>query len=117
MKNIIRKYFWVILDFILIDVSLILALVLRFGEDCGSFFYLYRELFAYLPLFFYLFAVVFRLYKRIWRYLSIKDLFLITEVVTAGIFASILCFNLVEGYFLPRTVIALTWFFSLAFIG
>jgi FlaA1/EpsC-like NDP-sugar epimerase len=117
MKNIIRKYFWVILDFILIDVSLILSLILRFGEDCSPYFYLYRELFAYLPLFFYLFAVVFKLYKRIWRYLSIKDLFLITEVVTAGVFASVLCFNLVEGFFLPRTVIALTWFFSLASIG
>jgi len=117
VRTIFRRYFWIIFDFILIDVSLIFSLILRFGEDCSPYFYLYRELFVYLPLFFHLFALIFRLYKRIWRYLSIKDLFLITEVITAGLFASVLCLYLVEGFFLPRTVIVLTWFFSLAFIG
>lgn len=87
------------------------------GKDSGPYFYLYRELFVYLPLFFHLSSAIFRLYRRIWRYLSICDLFLITKVVTAGIFASILCLNLVEGFFLPRTVVALTWFFSLALVG
>jgi FlaA1/EpsC-like NDP-sugar epimerase len=49
--------------------------------------------------------------------LSIGDLFLITEVVTAGVFVSYLGLNIVHSLSLPRTVIALTWFFSLAFIG
>lgn len=117
MKNIFKRFVWVILDFILIDVSLIITLVLKYGKDCSPYFYLYRCLFVYLPLFFYLSAIIFRLYRRIWRYLSINDLFLIAEVVTAGIFASILCLNLVEGFFPPRTVMALTWFFSLALVG
>jgi FlaA1/EpsC-like NDP-sugar epimerase len=52
-----------------------------------------------------------------WRYLSISDLFLITEVVTAGILTSVLCLSLVQGFFPPRTIIALTWFFSLALVG
>ncbi len=117
MKKIFKRFVWVVLDFILIDVSLILSLVLKYGKDCGPYFYLYRELFVFLPLFFHLSAAIFRLYRRIWRYLSISDLFLITEVVTAGIFASILCLNLVEGFLPPRTVIALTWFFSLALVG
>jgi FlaA1/EpsC-like NDP-sugar epimerase len=52
-----------------------------------------------------------------WRYLSIGDLFLITEVVTAGILASVLCLNLMEGFFPPRAVIALTWFFGLSLVG
>jgi len=117
MKKILKRFIWIVLDFILIDVSLILSLVLRFGKDFGPYFYLYRELFIYLPLFLHLSAVVIRLYRRVWRYLSIGDLFLITEAVTMGVFASVLCFKLVEGFFLPRTVIALTWFFSLALVG
>ncbi len=117
MKRFFRSFSWVVLDFALIDVSLIITLVLKYGKDCSPYFYLYRGLFVYLPLFFYLSAIIFRLYRRIWRYLSINDLFLIAEVVTAGIFVSILCLNLVEGFFPPRTVMALTWFFSLALVG
>jgi len=117
MKKILKRFVWVVLDLTLIDVSLIITLVLKYGKDCSPYFYLYRELFVYLPLFFHLSAIIFRLYRRIWRYLSINDLFLITEVVTAGIFASVLCLNLVEGFFPPRTVMALTWFFSLALVG
>lgn len=117
MKKIFKRFVWVVLDLALIDVALIITLVLKYGKDCSPYFYLYRNLFVYLPLFFYLSTAIFRLYKRMWRYLSIGDLFLIAEVVTAGVFASVLCLNLVEGFFPPRTVIALTWFFSLTLVG
>jgi FlaA1/EpsC-like NDP-sugar epimerase len=117
MKNIIRRFSWVVLDLVFINVSLILSLILRFGEGWGTYFYVYRGLIIYLTGFFLLFAVIFKLYRRIWRYLSIGDLFLIAEVVTGGIFATVLCLNLVKGIAFPRTVVALTWFFSLALVG
>ena len=117
MKNIIRRFSWVVLDIIFINVSLILSLILRFGKGWEIYFYVYWESIVYLSGFFLLFAVVFRLYKRIWRYLSIGDLFLIAEVVTGGIFVTILCLNWVKGIAFPRTVVALTWFFSLALVG
>jgi len=117
MKKILKRFSWVVLDIILIDISLVITLVFKYGKDCYPYFHLYRELFIFLPLFFHLFAAIFKLYKRIWRYLSIGDLFLITEVTTAGVFASILCLRLVEGLLPPRTVVALTWFFSLALVG
>ena len=117
MKKIFKRFSWVILDIVFINVSLILSLILRFGEGWGTYFYVYRELIIYLSGFFLLFAVIFRLYKRIWRYLSIGDLFLIAEVVTGGIFGTVLCLNLVKGIAFPRTVVALTWFFSLALVG
>jgi FlaA1/EpsC-like NDP-sugar epimerase len=117
MKNIIRSFFWVVLDIVFINVSLILSLILRFGEGWRTYLYVYRELIIYLTGFFLLFAVIFKLYRRIWRYLSIGDLFLIAEVVTGGIFATVLCLNLVKGLAFPRTVVALTWFFSLALVG
>jgi len=117
MKNIIRRFYWVILDIVFINVSLVLSLILRFGKDWEIYFYVYRELIVYLTGLFLLFAIVFRLYKRIWRYLSIGDLFLIAEVVTGGIFGTVLCLNLLKGIAFPRTVVALTWFFSLALVG
>lgn len=117
MKNIVRRFSWVVLDIVFINVSLILSLILRFGEGWRAYFYVYRELFIYLSGFFLLFAVVFRLYKRIWRYLSIGDLFLIAEVVTGGIFVTVLGLNWVKGIAFPRTVVVLTWFFSLALVG
>src|SRR4030042_252759 len=117
MKNIIRRFSWIILDIVFINISLIISLILRFGKDWGTYFYVYRELIIYLSGFFLLFAVVFRLYQRVWRYLSIGDLFLIAEVVTGGIFVTVLCLNWVRGIAFPRTVVALTWFFSLALVG
>jgi len=115
--KIFRKFSWIVLDIIFINVSLILSLVLRFGKGWGTYFYVYRELIIYLSIFFLLFAFIFKLYKRIWRYLSIGDLFLITEVVTGGIFVSVLYLNWMKGIAFPRTIVALTWFFSLALVG
>jgi FlaA1/EpsC-like NDP-sugar epimerase len=117
MKKIIRRFSWVVLDIVFINVSLILSLILRFGEGWGIYFYVYRGLIIYLSGFFLLFAVIFKLYRRIWRYLSIGDLFLIAEVVTGGMLGAVLCLNWLKGIAFPRTVVALTWFFSLALVG
>ncbi|HBY56694.1 MAG TPA: nucleoside-diphosphate sugar epimerase [Candidatus Atribacteria bacterium] len=117
MKRFFKRFFWVVLDIVFINVSLIFSLILRFGEGWETYFYVYRGLIVYFIGFFLLFAVIFKLYRRIWRYLSIGDLFRITEVVTGGIFGTVLCLNWVRGITFPRTVVALTWFFSLALIG
>jgi len=117
VDKIMRKFFWVVLDLVFINISFILSLVLRFGKEWDAYFFLGSESLIYFSVSFFIFALFFRLYTRIWRYLSIGDLFLITEVVTAGVFVSYLGLNIVHSLSLPRTVIALTWFFSLAFIG
>jgi hypothetical protein len=62
MKKNLKRFVWVVLDLTLIDVALIIALVLKYGKDCSPYFYLYRELFVYLPLFFHLSTAIFRLY-------------------------------------------------------
>lgn len=117
MKRFFRSFSWIVLDIVFVNVSLILSLILRFGEDWGTYFYVYRELIVYLSGLFLLFAVILKLYRRIWRYLSIGDLFLIAEVVTGGMFVTVLGLNWVKGITFPRTVVALTWFFSLALVG
>ncbi|MCK4309309.1 MAG: Gfo/Idh/MocA family oxidoreductase, partial [Candidatus Atribacteria bacterium] len=117
MGKIFRRFFWIFLDIFFINISLILSFVLRFGKGWRAYFYVYRELFIYLSIFFLLFALIFKLYRRIWRYLSIGDLFLIAEVVTGGIFVSVLYLSWMKGIAFPRTIIALTWFLSLALVG
>lgn len=117
MKNFFRSFSWVVLDIVFINIALAISILLRFGEEFWARFYLYQETFIYLSLSFLLFAIIFKLYKRIWRYISTGDILLIIGIITVSLFISILCFNIRKGFFLPRTLIALTWFFGLTLIG
>jgi len=117
VEKFFRKFYWLVLDLLFINFALIFSLILGFGKGWSTYFYVYRELFFYLSISFLLFAQIFKLYRRVWRYLSIGDLFLIAEVVTGGMLVSVLYLSwMKELVFLP-TVVALTWFFSLALIG
>jgi FlaA1/EpsC-like NDP-sugar epimerase len=117
VQKIFRKFYWVVLDLLFINFALIFSLILAFGKDWSTYFYVYRELFFYLSISFLLFALIFKFYKRVWRYLSIGDLFLIAEVVTGGLLVSVLYLTGIKGMVFLPTIIALTWFFSLALIG
>jgi FlaA1/EpsC-like NDP-sugar epimerase len=117
VEKFFRKFYWVGLDLLFVNFALIFSLILGFGKGWSTYFYVYRELFFYLSISFILFALIFKLYKRVWRYLSISDLFLIAEVVTGGMFVSVLYLNWMKGIVFLGTVVALTWFFSLALIG
>jgi len=117
MKRIFSINFWTILDLFFINIALAISILLRFGEEFWARFYLYQETFIYLSLSFLLFAIIFKLYKRIWRYISTDDILLIIGIITVSVFISILCLNIGKGFFLPRTLIALTWFFGLTLIG
>ena len=117
MKKIFSISFWTILDIFFINIALAISILLRFGEEFWARFYLYQETFIYLSLSFLLFAIIFKLYKRIWRYISTGDILLIIGIITVSLFISILCLDIRKGFFLPRTLIALTWFFGLTLIG
>jgi len=117
MKKFFRNFSWVVSDIVFINIALAISILLRFGEEFWARFYLYQETFIYLSLSFLLFAIIFKLYKRIWRYISTGDILLIIGIITVSLFISILCLNIGKGFFLPRTLIALTWFFGLTLIG
>jgi FlaA1/EpsC-like NDP-sugar epimerase len=117
----VEKYFtkhsWVILDLLFLNFSLFFSLILAYGKDWSAYFYVYRELFLCLSISFLLFTLIFKFNKRIWRYLSIGDLFLIIKVVTGAMLVSVLYLSWMKGMLFLPTVVALTWFFSLALIG
>jgi len=117
MWKFYRRIYWVIQDLLLINFALILSLILIFGRDWVSNFYQFKELFIYFSISYILFAMLFKLYNRLWRYISISDLFLITWTVTFAIIFSFLYLNLVIKIYIPLSVKALTWFFSLALVG
>ena len=90
-----RKIYWAVQDLLLINFALILSLILRFGQDWVSYFYQLTGLCVYFSISYIIFAILFKLYNRLWRYISINDLFLITKTVTLGMVISILYLNLV----------------------
>jgi len=117
MWKFYRRIYWVIQDLLLINFALMLSLILRFGRDWLSNFYQFKELFIYFSISYIVFAMLFKLYNRLWRYISISDLLLIAKTVTMAVIISLLYLNFVTGVYIPWTVKTLTWLFSLAFIG
>lgn len=113
----VKKFYWVVQDLLFINFALILSIILRFGKDWKQYCYQCKELFIYFPISYIIFAILFKLYNRLWIYISINDLFLITKTVTLGMIMSLLYLNLVMGIYIPWTVKALTWFFILTFIA
>lgn len=105
------------MDLFFVNISLVLSFVLTFRSDWRENLYQSRSTFLYLSVLYLIFAFIFKLYSRIWRYISINDLFLITGTVTATVLVCILYCNIVKGVYFPWTVKVLTWFFILAFIA
>jgi FlaA1/EpsC-like NDP-sugar epimerase len=106
--KISRKIYWVVQDLLLINFALILSLILRFGRDWVPHFYQFKELFIYFSISYIVFAILFKLYNRLWRYISISDLFLIAKTVTVAVIISLLYLNFVIRIYIPWTVKALT---------
>ena len=117
MGRYFRKIYWVVLDLLFINFALILSLILRFEQDWVQYLDEFKELFIYFSISYIIFAILFKLYERLWRYISINDLFLIAGTVTTAVISSLLYLNLEIKIYIPWSVKVLTWFFSLAFIG
>ena len=117
MKKIFKKFYWVVLDLIFINIAFLFSLIVNFGMDWKVYFKVYWGLFFGLSVSFFLFALIFKLYRRLWRYLSICDLFLIAKVVTGGMFVFVIYFNGLKGIVFPYDVVVLTWFTILALIS
>jgi len=117
IEKIPRKTYWVVQDLLLINFALLLSIILRFEYDWVSYIYQYTELFIYFSISYILFAMLFKLYSRLWRYMSIFDFFLIAKTITVAMIISLLYLNFVIRIYIPWSVKVLTWFSSLAFIG
>ena len=117
MKMLFRKLFWIVLDIFLLNISFLFAIILRFGNTWKGGLVQYQSVFWVLTLFFIFFSLLFKMHQRIWRYISINDLLVIVETLTATIVVCLLYLNLIKDTYIPVTVKALTWFISLSLIS
>jgi len=104
-------------DLLFVNIALALSIVLRFGSDWRENLYQYRSVFLYFSILYLVFAFMFKLYDRVWRYISINDLFLIAGTVSGAIIVCILYYNIAMGIYFPWTVKILAWFISLSLIA
>jgi len=117
LKRYSWRLFWVCIDLFFINFAWAFSFVLRFGRDWGENLYQYRIVFLYLSVLYLIFALIFKLYSRVWTYISINDLFLIAKTVTCAAVVCTLYCNIAEGVYFPWTVKVLTWFISVALIA
>lgn len=121
MNKTVRLALLMLIDIILLSISLILALYLRFDGAIPENFV--NSLYTYAPGFVAIAIIafyVFGLYNRIWQYASVGELMLVLYSVTT---ATVL--NIVISYFVmqagsfpfPRTFFLMNWLLNICLIG
>lgn len=98
-------------------MAFVFSIILRFGSNWLESLYQYRIVYIHLSLSYIIFVIIFKLYSRVWSYISISDLFLIAKTITATVVAWVLYFNLAKGIYFPWTVKTLIWFISISLIA
>ncbi|WP_347489290.1 nucleoside-diphosphate sugar epimerase/dehydratase [Desulfoscipio sp. XC116] len=118
MNNHMRSALLLICDVFLINLSIIIAYMLRFDSLnlSGTYLLQYYEI-APIVVFVYLVSFyVMKLYNRVWAYASIGELSAIVQAVTLGSLGVIALTYLLE-YLLPRSVILSSWALLILLVG
>ena len=106
-------------DIVMAGISFTLSLYLRLGEDL--FYYSTERMVQAGILFTAICATVFwfsGLYRGVWRYASINDLWGITRAVTLAILLFLLVMFLWTRFLdLPRSILVINWFVLMALLG
>ena len=121
MNRYLRVILLITVDIILVNLSMIAALMLRFDAAVPvQFIAAYREMALVYTVIWIGIFYFFGLYKKLWQYASIGELVAIMGAVTVGA-AAIIAYT----YFvmappvlpMPRSVFLLTWLLNMVFIG
>ena len=116
MINIDNKYYWLLLDTLLVNFSFFLSLLVRFGAGYTEYSYLYSQNFIIITIAYLFFALIFRLYDTIWRYISIKEAITIGITMVLTVFSVFVWIHLFKRHTLPRTIMFLFSYFMLTFL-
>lgn len=121
MNRHLRAILLITVDIILVNLSIVTALMLRFdGAVPAQFYATYREMaLVYTAIWVGTFYFL-GLYKKLWQYASIGELISIIGAVTFGAAA-----NIAYTYFImdvpalpmPRSVFLLAWLLNIVFVG
>ncbi len=123
MFKYFRTFVLIVIDIILVNAALFLAMIIRF-EGISNIPSQYMASFLSLAPIFTLIRIIcfflFGLYNRVWKYASIGELVSISYAVTAGTILNIsLAYFVIEGGSLPlpRSVFILSWMLNIFLIG
>lgn len=116
-KNLILLFF----DIILINLSYVIAIYIRFDGDIASSHFLqhletFKENYLYFTVIKLFFFLIFRLYRSAWKYASIAELFDIALASVVGNIA-VLAFMYMGGQSLPRSVYLIATLLDMLLIG
>lgn len=116
-----RSFILFILDTILINLSYILALFIRFdgniaGDQFVEYFVRYKEHFIYITIIKLVIFLYFKLYKSVWKYASIQELM---NIVVASVVSNtaILSYMFIMQSNLPRSIYILAALLDMVLIG
>jgi len=113
-----KRIFLYFYDLIFISLSLYLSFWFRFeGNIPSNYLAVFFHTFLLICILRFIIYQIFGLYRPIWRYASIHELWTIFAAVTISsltITASVFFLRILHY---PRSVILLDWFFNLLFIG
>lgn len=120
MSNKIKKISLIFLDIIVINISYLLALYIRFdgviGDQFTSYFNKYLQFALYITLIKVLIFYYFKLYKSIWKYASIHELVnILVAIVVSN--TAVLSFLFIRQSNLPRSIYAITALIDMVLIG
>lgn len=114
-KNM-RKYLLILIDAILINIAFYMAFFLRFDYHVAEpYLTLYKQTFIIFTLANIFTFIFFKQYKKIWRYVNLKDLIDLMVVITIGSAVSSLILFLLQIN-LPRSIYPLSWLLNIILI-
>ena len=117
-----RKYllpgFLLISDVLIITAAAIISVYIRFeGADVDHYLRIIIAHLAFLIPDYLLFFLLFKLYRRVWRYAGIRELLAVVAAALCGTAAFYIGHNLFDGVYIPRTLYVLIFFIVLAGTG
>jgi len=115
------KFKLLFLDAVLINISYILSLFIRFegnitGEMFTEYFMKYTDHFIYITIIKLIIFLYFKLYRPVWKYASIEELM---SIVTTSIIsnAAVLSYSVLRQDMFPRSIYILATLLDMVFIG
>lgn len=105
MQLLVRRFFLIITDILLVNGSVLLSLIMRFDVNIASIPEEYMKVYLDNIIPFTVIALIifwcFRMYHSLWQYASIAELYKIVEACVVTEVAHI-CFTAIMGWMLPR---------------
>lgn len=116
MSSYIKKSILLILDITLVALAMLFSYYVRFDGFPGQYIEQYKDVIVFVVSIYVFDCWIFGLYKKMWRYASIRELLSIFwSTSLSAAFSYVFFWGM--NIRIPRSVLLLTWLFSILFIG